>query len=135
MADWVLDASAVLALMRGEPGADQVLAALPNAQLASVNAAEVVARLIREGVDADAARMMVVGLGCPLVAVDAELGLRAGALAAHTAARGTSSEVSRALSLGGRCCLALAEREAATALTADPTWARLGLPIRIATIR
>jgi PIN domain nuclease of toxin-antitoxin system len=131
MADWVLDASAVLALMRAEAGVDRVLAALPSAQLASVNAAEVVARLIREGVDAEAARAMVVGLGCPLVAVDAELGLRAGALAGRASAQGLSP----GLSLGGRCCLALAERDAATALTADPTWARIGLPIRIATIR
>src|ERR1700722_9310771 len=114
MADWVLDASAVLALIRSEPGADQVVAALPTAQLASVNAAEVVTRLIRDGVAADAARLMVVGLGCPLVAVDAELGLRAGVLAPQTAALG--------LSLGDRCCLALAERDAATALTADRAW-------------
>jgi ribonuclease VapC len=127
MADWVLDASAVLALMRAEAGADKVVEALPAAQLASVNAGEVVARLIREGVAADTARLMVIGLGCPLVAIDAELGLRAGALAAFTADRG--------LALGDRCCLALAEREAATALTADRAWDGLGLPIKIAMIR
>src|SRR5581483_6848679 len=98
MAEWVLDASAVLALIRSEPGADKVLAALPTAQLASVNAAEVMARLIREGLGPDTARLMLVGLGCPLVSVDAELGLRAGALAAPTLAHG--------LSLGDRCCLA-----------------------------
>ena len=127
MAEWVLDASAVLALMRSEAGADRVLAALPRAQLASVNAAEVVSQLIREGVTAEAARLMVVGLGCPLVAVDAELGLRAGALTARTPGQ--------PLSLGDRCCLALAERDRATALTADPTWRALELPIRIAMIR
>ena len=127
MADWVLDASAVLALIRSEPGADKVVAALPTAQLASVNAAEVVTQLIRDGVVPDTARLMVIGLGCPLVAVDAELGLRAGVLAPQTAARG--------LSLGDRCCLALAERDAATALTADRAWAALGLPIKVALIR
>jgi PIN domain nuclease of toxin-antitoxin system len=127
MADWVLDASAVLALMRAEPGAEAVVEALPTARLASVNAAEVVARLIAEGVAAESARLMVVGLGCPLVAVDADLGLRAGTLAEHTAAYG--------LSLGDRCCLALAERDAATAMTADRAWGRLGLPIKVALIR
>ena len=126
MAEWVLDASAVLALMRSERGADKVAAALPAARLASVNAAEVVTRLIREGLAPETARLMVIGLGCPLVAVDAELGLRAGALSARTAARG--------LSLGDRCCLALAEREAATALTTDRAWAALGLPIKVAMI-
>jgi PIN domain nuclease of toxin-antitoxin system len=127
MADWVLDASAVLALIRAEPGADKVLAALPTAQLASVNAAEVVTRLVREGVTAETARLMVVGLGCPLVAVDAELGLRAGSLVASTSGRG--------LSLGDRCCLALAEREDLPALTADRAWVGLGLPIKVAMIR
>jgi PIN domain nuclease of toxin-antitoxin system len=127
MTDWVLDASAVLALIRAEPGAARVAEALPSARIASVNAGEVVARLIAEGVGAEAARLMVVGLGCPLIAVDVGLGLRAGALAALTP--------TRRLSLGDRCCLALAERDGATALTADPGWDGLGLPIRVAAIR
>ena len=127
MADWVLDASAVLALMRAEAGAEAVVEALPTAELGSVNAAEVVARLIREGVAAETARLMVIGLGCPLVSLDAELGLRAGTLEEHTAAQG--------LSLGDRCCLALAERDAATAMTADRAWGGLGLTIKVAVIR
>jgi PIN domain nuclease of toxin-antitoxin system len=127
MADWVLDASAVLALMRSEAGAAQVVSALPASLVASVNAAEVVGRLIREGVDADAARLTMIELGCPILPIDAELGLRAGTLAAATATHG--------LSLGDRCCLALAEREGLTALTADRAWSRLGLPIKIAMIR
>jgi len=127
MADWVLDASAVLALMRAEPGADQVAAALPSAIVASVNAAEVVTRLIREGVAADAARGLMIGLGCPIFGLDADLGLRAGTLSTLTAHRG--------LSLGDRCCLALAEREGITALTADRAWSGLGLPMKIAMIR
>ena len=47
MADWVLDASAVLALMHSEPGFDRVLAVLASAQMTAVNAAEVVTSLIR----------------------------------------------------------------------------------------
>ncbi len=49
MAEAVLDASAVLAAMLGEPGAEEVRAALPAALLGSVNAAEVVTKLIRYG--------------------------------------------------------------------------------------
>jgi ribonuclease VapC len=127
MAEWVLDASAVLALMRAEAGAGAVEDALPDSILASVNAAEVVTRLIREGVAADVARSMVIGIGCPIAPVDADLGLRAGALAAATAKRG--------LSLGDRCCLALAERHDLTALTADRAWSGLGLEIKVAMIR
>ena len=127
MTDWVLDASAVLALMRAEPGAEVVVEALPRAAIAAVNAAEVVARLVREGVAPDVARLAVINLGCPILAIDAELGLRAGELAAAADAR--------RLSLGDRCCLALAEREGAPALTADPSWADLGLPVAVTLIR
>jgi ribonuclease VapC len=127
MADWVLDASAVLALLRAEPGAGRVAAALPTSQLASVNAAEVVARLIQEGAGSDSARQTVLALGCPILPIDAELGFRAGTLAEITAWRG--------LSLGDRCCLALAERDDLTALTADQAWSGLKLPIKIAMIR
>jgi PIN domain nuclease of toxin-antitoxin system len=126
MTDWVLDASAVLALMGAEPGAENVVAALPSAVLASVNAAEVVSQLIREGVAPEAARLTLIGLGCPILPIDADLGLRAGALVALTG--------DRALSLGDRCCLALAEREGLTALTADQAWSALGLPIKVAMI-
>jgi ribonuclease VapC len=127
MAGWVLDSSAVLALMRSEAGAARVVSALPASLIASVNAGEVVGRLIREGVDAASARLMTIELGCPILPVDAELGLRAGTLAATGAAH--------ALSLGDRCCLALAEREGLTALTADRNWAAIGLPIKVALIR
>ena len=127
MVDWVLDASAVLALMGAEPGPENVVAALPSAVLASVNAAEVVTKLIREGAAPDAARIILIALGCPILPIDADLGLRAGALSALTRDRG--------LSLGDRCCLALAEREGLTALTADHAWSALGLPIKVAMIR
>src|SRR5262249_38253411 len=110
-----------------ERGSDKVIDALPTAELASVNAAEVVTRLIREGVAMETARLMVIGLGCQVVPVDVELGLRAGELAAAIARRG--------LSLGDRVCLALAEREDATVLTADRAWREVGLPIKIALIR
>ena len=125
MIDWVLDASAILALIRAEPGADRVLAALPNAVWSSVNAAEVVTKLIRSGTGADDARKAVQLAGCPIVPVDEALALRAGTLAAS----------SKGLSLGDRICLALAEREKATALTSDRAWASLGLSMKVSLIR
>lgn len=127
MAEWVLDASAVLALMRAEPGADRVVEALPTALMSSVNAAEVVTKLIREGAQPEAARLAMVRFGCPILPLDAELGLRAGTLASTTSSHG--------LSLGDRCCLALAEREEAPALTTDRSWIGLGLPIEVVMIR
>ena len=46
----VLDASAVLALLHGEPGADRVASALERACISAVNLAEVLGRLRRAGV-------------------------------------------------------------------------------------
>jgi ribonuclease VapC len=78
MADWALDASAALAFLLDEPGADRVAMALTSAMISSVNAAEVVDRLIRGGGQPHHARQLLLGLNCPIIPVDAELGLRAG---------------------------------------------------------
>ena len=53
MADVVLDASAVLAVLNREPGAAAVWDCLPGAHLAAENADEVTARLVDGGLDAD----------------------------------------------------------------------------------
>ena len=127
MAEAVLDASAILAVLQAEAGAAQVEEVLPRALLASVNAAEVVSKLIRHGADADASVEMVRLLKCLIIPVDEPLGLRAGALYALTARLG--------LSLGDRACLALAEREGLPVLTADRAWASLDIGVEIRLIR
>lgn len=127
MADVVLDASAVLAMVYGEPGADHVLAVLPTAILSSVNAAEVIGRLIRDGVSAQAATAQVRGLPCQISAVDEAVGVRAGELFEQTRRTG--------LSLGDRICIALAERRGASAMTADRAWRTLDLGVEITLIR
>jgi PIN domain nuclease of toxin-antitoxin system len=115
------------ALMRAEPGAERVAAGLAAAVISSVNAAEVVARLGRDGVQSQTARWAVLALGCPILPVDADLGFRAGALSQLTRTKG--------LSLGDHICLALAEREQAPALTADRAWQALDLGIQVELIR
>ena len=127
MIRWVLDASAVLALLRGEPGADIVDEAISSSILSAVNASEVMAKLIAEGASSETATQTMAELACDIVAVDAGLGLRAGALHASTRHNG--------LSLGDRICLALAEREGLPALTADRAWAELSIDIDVSLIR
>jgi len=127
MSSWVLDASAVVAFIRGEPGAQVVEPRLASSLLSSVNAGEVVARLIKLDVAPADAIQWVRRLDYEIVAVDAAIGLRAGELSALTRSKG--------LSLGGRICLALAEREGVPALTADRAWADLGLDIKVSLIR
>ncbi len=124
----VLDASAVLALLHDEPGADAVASALPGARIGAANLAEVVGKLVDAGVEAGRLRGMLAAAGVtvePVTADDAEL---AGAL--------RDIPGGRHLSLGDRCCLALAARcRPASVLTADREWADLDLPIEVRLIR
>lgn len=124
----VLDASAVLALVHNEPGADRVAEALPGSVLSTVTLAEAVGKLVDVDVDASQLRTLLVTAGVaiePFVAPDAEL---AGAM--------RSLPGGRTLSLGDRCCLALTvHSDPPEVLTGDREWADLGLPIRVVLLR
>jgi PIN domain nuclease of toxin-antitoxin system len=129
----VLDASALLALLKGEPGAERVAEALEQgAYLSAVNLAEVLSRLADWGEDpAEAqARMAQVGLLGAAVEVlpfTGEDALEVARLRALTRAYG--------LSFGDRACLALARRLGLPALTAERAWAELDLGIPVEVLR
>ena len=53
MIDCVLDASAILADLHGEPGGEMVGASIQGSAISAVNSAEVIAKLIEEGITAD----------------------------------------------------------------------------------
>lgn len=127
MKPYVMDSSAALAVLLGEKGADVALDLLPEAQCSSVNTVEIIARLIDKGRSMDEAADDFAGLGMPVAAFDAAMGIMAGQLRALTKSRG--------LSLGDRACLALAIRENATAVTADRSWADLEVGCKIQLIR
>ncbi len=123
----VLDASAVLALLHEEPGADVVADALARALVSAVNLSECVAQLVAAGVrDADA-RAALELLGLTVVPFDAEQAWDAGCLRTATRRLG--------LSLGDRACLALARLRGLPVLTADRAWVRLDVGVEVRPIR
>ena len=71
MTEVVLDASAVLAVLNGEPGAEAVWECLPGAHLSAVNAAEVAAKLVDGGLDAERAGQSLERLGARVVSFEA----------------------------------------------------------------
>lgn len=110
----VLDASAVLAVLNDEAGAEQVLPLLDEAAVSSVNFAEVVSKLTERGGSLNQIRDALHAIGLNVVDFDLSLAERTGTLRTETRSRG--------LSLGDRACLALAEREGVPAVTGDQRW-------------
>lgn len=127
MASAVLDASALLAHIRREPGAESVEQSAPDALISAVNLAEVITKLMDEKLSPEQADQIVYAYGFEIVPFDEDLARQTGALRSATKRLG--------LSLGDRACLALAQRENLPALTADRTWAKLDLGIDIKLVR
>lgn len=128
----VLDASALLALLRDEPGADRVAEAIvPGALISAVNWAEVLSRLVDLGGDAQAigaAALPPAGDGAVEVVPFDDL-------QAREVARLRSKTRSLGLSLADRAALGLARLKGLPVLTSDRAWRSLHVSIRIEVIR
>jgi PIN domain nuclease of toxin-antitoxin system len=123
----VLDASAVLAVLFREPGADVVEGYLASAIICAPNVTEVVTKLVDKDWSIDEAVSQIGALSLPIASLDDRLAIRAGALRLVTNKRG--------LSLADRACLALAEREKLPAVTADRAWRNLDIGVEIRLVR
>ena len=110
----VLDASAVLALLLDEAGAAKVAGVLAGSKMSAVNHAEVFTHYAKLGSSQSDIEELVDTLPIEIVPLDTELARMAGMLRPLTIESG--------LSLGDRCCLALAQRSGLPALTADKAW-------------
>lgn len=124
---YVLDASALLALAFGEPGAERVRDALDSAVMSTVNYSETLAKLLDRGIPEPVARLTLDALALPRIDFDTAQAEAAARLRHPTRALG--------LSFADRACLALAQTNGAVALTADRTWSALDIDITVELIR
>ena len=115
--DCVLDASAVLALIRDEPGGDKVGERVGRAAISAVNLQEVAKELMVSGLNEPTARELIGELRLAVEFHTADDAYAAAAL--HE----TTKEYGRGL--GDRTCMALAMRMDLPALTTDREWKKI----------
>ena len=110
----VLDASAVLAWLQEEPGADVVDAVMDEAAISAVNAAEVLHKLIKKGMASPEAQQVFDQLCLPVLDFTERMSRDAAKLSHHTG-----------LSLGDRACLATGIALGVPAFTSEQLWGKL----------
>jgi ribonuclease VapC len=124
----VLDASAVLAIVNAEPGADLVRASLAGAIMSAVNYSEVLKKTVEHGGAGEAAAAFVRGLSIAVIPFDEAQAAVSADLYLQTKQHG--------LSLADRACLALGIQRGCTVFTADSKWKRVSLSsIKVKVIR
>jgi PIN domain nuclease of toxin-antitoxin system len=133
--EFLLDASALLVLLRNEPGAETLLSPEPGGSILdrsvihAVQLAEVVKKLVDAGVAEAACREWI-----------AEIGIEVLQTLTADEAYHTARFCLKGLSLGDRICLSVASRNNLAAVTADHQWKELScakpeLNLRVLTIR
>lgn len=112
----VYDASAILAVIFDEPGANTVMEylATPGGEASAVNWSEVGAKLAERGLQEAEIPSELAVFGLDIIPFDEVQANIAAGLRPTTRKLG--------LSLGDRCCLALARLHNARVITADATW-------------
>jgi len=119
MIENIFDASAVLAYLQNEKGKKKVEAILKSSAVSRVNVIEILTKLVEKGLSIAEAKETFDNLDLAIVEIDENQSLKAAELRLLTKHLG--------LSLGDRCCLALAILENLPAVTADKNWASLDI--------
>jgi ribonuclease VapC len=116
----VFDASAALAVIRDEVGANTIWAYCGEGLISAVNLQEVVKTLLWNGIGIDLARRYVDDLHLDTRSHQVDDAYHAAQLVQYTSSIGSG--------IGDRSCLALAIAEGLPALTTDRAWSRLTIP-------
>ena len=120
----ILDASAVLAWLQEEPGADKVDDILDRAAISAVNVAEVLHKLISKGATREDAQEIFDRISLPVLDFTEPMSRECA---------GLSHE--KGLSLGDRACIATSLTLGIPVLSADQKWGKLGLSTTVLLIR
>ena len=114
MSDVVLDATAVLAMLREEPGGDMVAGYIGRAVISAMNLQEVAKEMLREGAPPETVRAVLDELGIDVRPHDVDAAYAAAALYPQTKQYGQG--------LGDRTCMALGIVMDVPVLTMDREW-------------
>ena len=127
MSDVVIDASAWLALVHNESGADAVERWIPVAAMSSVNLSEAIAKLTDRSFSEAEIHEALLRVPPEVVPFDELQAWDAGRLRLYTRAHG--------LSFADRACLALARALDLPVLTSDRAWTALNVGVDIRVFR
>ena len=111
---YLLDASALLALLQNEPGAKIVAQRLPSSAISTVNLAEVASVLNKAGMPENDIDALFRDMDLATLDYEQKAAIATGGIRTMTAKGG--------LSLGDRACLISAKQHKRIALTADRAW-------------
>jgi PIN domain nuclease of toxin-antitoxin system len=123
----VLDASALIALLRREPGADIVRKRLADALISAVNYSEVLKKTIEVGGVPGLVQTYVQNISLKIAPFDEEQAAASAALYHKTKPHG--------MSFADRACLALGVKQGADVMTTDRKMGLVDLPIKVKVIR
>ncbi|HWL68504.1 MAG TPA: type II toxin-antitoxin system VapC family toxin [Geminicoccus sp.] len=115
--EMVVDASVVIAALRGEPLQPWVFERLASAMICAANYAEIITYVAKLDDPNKELRALIGEFELQVVSLDQDRAAMAGELAPRTSSSG--------LSLGDRCCLSLARRLGLPALTTDRAWIKI----------
>ena len=127
MTSVVLDASALMALLRAEPGADAVAKSLGDAVISAVNFSEILKKTIERGGDSEPVAAFIRSLSVAIIPFDEQLAVTSAGLYPQTKEHG--------MSFADRACLALGIQRRAVVLTSERKMGLLKLPIKVTVIR
>lgn len=123
----LFDTSAIIALLKKEPGYEILEDLIANSAISSVNLCELVSVLSRSSIYGDEIDEIITDLIPEVLAFPENLAIQAGKLASQTKSFG--------LSLGDRACIATGIEHQMTIYTTDQIWQEVKLPVDIVLVR